>query len=293
MIIAGSDNEVFSSEEDWIQDIDSEAEFEDEDEVLPHPEPTDDEPEPDFQVAPDACTWVSQLSLTQLEFGPPSRPLFDFENPQDPVSIFNTLFTSELFDTIVQEMNNYAEELFLRGSEASSRIGEWRTLEVDEFKVFLGLLFHTGTISLKRLEDYWKTNYLFNLPCWRQHMSRNRFQLILRCLHFNRSPESDETPDRLHKIKPLLDYFNNRMIEINDLSREVSIDESMLLWRGRLFWRQFIKGKRHKYGIKLYMLCKPSGFIQKNFSIHGKQRSRNRRAGSQRQSCERTDEKPP
>src|ERR1044072_1412740 len=41
----------------------------------------------------------------------------------------------------------------------------------------------------------------------------------------------------------------------------VSIDEAMILWRGRLAFRQYIPGKRHKYGVKLYMLCDKSGYM--------------------------------
>lgn len=45
--------------------------------------------------------------------------------------------------------------------------------------------------------------------------------------------------------------------------RELSLDESMVLWRGRLYFRQYIKGKKHKYGIKLYTLSEPHGLILK------------------------------
>lgn len=42
---------------------------------------------------------------------------------------------------------------------------------------------------------------------------------------------------------------------------KVSLDESMVLWRGRLIFRQYIKNKRHKYGVKLYMATAPNGII--------------------------------
>ncbi|XP_046666725.1 piggyBac transposable element-derived protein 4-like [Homalodisca vitripennis] len=35
----------------------------------------------------------------------------------------------------------------------------------------------------------------------------------------------------------------------------------MVLWRGRLLFRRYIKGKRHKYGVKLYSLCEPQGLV--------------------------------
>lgn len=41
--------------------------------------------------------------------------------------------------------------------------------------------------------------------------------------------------------------------------KELSLDEAMVLWRGRLLIRQYIKGKCHKYGVKFYMLLEPNG----------------------------------
>lgn len=35
------------------------------------------------------------------------------------------------------------------------------------------------------------------------------------------------------------------------------------MWRERLYFRQYVKGKVHKYGIKLYMLCDPHGLIMR------------------------------
>jgi hypothetical protein len=68
-------------------------------------------------------------------------------------------------------------------------------------KIFIGLLFHTGTIRMNRLQDYWKKCELFDLNFFRKYMSRNRFLLLLRTLHFidNDNPDTN----RLNKIEPL------------------------------------------------------------------------------------------
>ncbi|KAG5883710.1 hypothetical protein JTB14_012416 [Gonioctena quinquepunctata] len=41
------------------------------------------------------------------------------------------------------------------------------------------------------------------------------------------------------------------------------INESMIPWRGRLKFRQYIPTKSHKYGVKLFKLCSPSGYTWK------------------------------
>lgn len=53
------------------------------------------------------------------------------------------------------------------------------------------------------------------------------------------------------------------MEKIYSPKRELCIDESMVLWRGRLLFRQYMKDKRHPYGVKLYELCESSGIVLK------------------------------
>lgn len=88
--------------------------------------------------------------------------------------------------------------------------------------------------------------------------------LIMRALHFcNNSESNSKNRSRIYKVEEILNYFNNRMNEIYEPSKNLSLDESMVLWRGRLVFRQYIKNKRHKYGVKLYMLTEPTGLVLK------------------------------
>ncbi|CAK9829694.1 PiggyBac transposable element-derived protein 4 [Anthophora retusa] len=48
----------------------------------------------------------------------------------------------------------------------------------------------------------------------------------------------------------------------------------MVPWRGRLSFRQYIPGKRHKYGIKLYKLCLPEGYTYNMHIYSGKKEAR-------------------
>jgi len=40
-----------------------------------------------------------------------------------------------------------------------------------------------------------------------------------------------------------------------ELERDISIDESLLLWKGRLSWKQYIPKKRAHFGLKAFVLC--------------------------------------
>lgn len=189
----------------------------------------------------------------------------------NPIDFFNLLVDDIFLDNIVDETNAYAEKVFLDNSANfdNSRISRWKPLTVNELKIFLGLAIHTGNIRLNRLEDYWKTHWLYNFPCFKSYMSRDRYQNILRCLHFSKDPVTEkEKENRTHKIESIVHYFNTKMITVYVPSRELSLDESLVLWRGRLSFRQYIKGKRHKFGIKLYTLSEPEGLVL-NFHVYG------------------------
>lgn len=185
-------------------------------------------------------------------------------NGNSPIDYFRHIVTDNFLQTIVEETNANAVEIFLSGTTTEkSRICHWKNLTLDELLVFLGVLLHMGNVKLKRFQDYWKKDPLFHCKAIADNMSRNRFLIILRSLHFSRNPTyGDPNPeDRLYKIRPVIDFFNQRMAEIYYPCQQLSLDESMVLWRGRLSFRQYIKNKKHKYGIKLYILTTPSGLI--------------------------------
>lgn len=137
------------------------------------------------------------------------------------LTFFFMLLGDSFFEMICNETNLYAEEL--QREKEKGRISDWKPVSKEELYVFLGLLFHMGTIQCARLQDYGKTHRLFNIPCFRKYMSRNRFLLILRCLHFSRNPLKDEPEpeDRLYKIRPVIDYCNEKVNAIYTAKRVI------------------------------------------------------------------------
>ncbi|KAL0829653.1 hypothetical protein ABMA28_003159 [Loxostege sticticalis] len=191
--------------------------------------------QPSLQGA--TSSWTSDGKLKIIDFTKTQELLVPA--PSNPFEAFWLLLDDNYLDMIVHETNLNAVRVFGQpGVTEKSRITHWKDLDREELMIFLGLLIHTGTIRLNRLNDYWKKHWLFNLSCFSQYMSRNRFMLILRCLHFTSEP-SDE--DRLNKIRPIMDHFNNTMNAIYCPGKQLSLGESMVLWRGRLMFRRSVK----------------------------------------------------
>ncbi|KAK9712384.1 Transposase IS4 [Popillia japonica] len=92
-------------------------------------------------------------------------------------------------------------------------------------------------------------------------MSYNRFSLILRCWHFVDNSLPREGNDRLYKISSLVGAIVDNIQNVYIPGETVAIDESMILFRGRLKFRQYNPGKANKYGVKVYKLCTSKGFV--------------------------------
>ena len=65
----------------------------------------------------------------------------------------------------------------------------------------------------------------------------------------------------LAKEKCLVDHLNIEMKDTYVPEDCLSLDESLMLRRGRLIFRQYIKNKNRKYGIKFFELCQYDGVI--------------------------------
>ena len=92
-------------------------------------------------------------------------------------------------------------------------------------------------------------------------MARDRFTSIMLFLNFGEEPVNED--DRLGMIRFLINHLNTIVPEIFTPHKELLLDELMMLWRGRLVFRQYIKNKRHKYGIKFFELCTNDGSVLK------------------------------
>jgi hypothetical protein len=125
---------------------------------------------------------------------------------------------------------------------------------MEELYIFLGVTILMARNKKLQISEYWSTNDLLCQDIFGKCMSRDRYLLLLRCIHFYNNTQQIKG-DRLYKIQMVLTEvrknFKDAMIPFSNLA----IDESLLLWKGRLSIKQYIKSKRHRFGIKLYIIC--------------------------------------
>lgn len=87
-------------------------------------------------------------------------------------------------------------------------------------------------------------------------MSQRRFEQILRCICV-----ADLNAKGSAKINNFISDMCRIFQSCYKPTKELSLDKSLLLFRERLKFRQYIKGKKAKYGIKFYELATADGFV--------------------------------
>ncbi len=69
-------------------------------------------------------------------------------------------------------------------------------------------------------------------PIFGQVMTRDRYEEIGKHLHFVDNTITPPSGDKFWKIRHFFDLFNEAFQQEFNLDRTVSVDESLMLWRG-------------------------------------------------------------
>ena len=174
----------------------------------------------------------------------------------EPVDFIGLFLTDDLLQYVCEQTNLYGRQYIATAdkTQTNSRVWDWIPVTVSEIKRLLGLFFLTGIVRLPKIEMHWSTDEVVGTPYFNKTMARNRFQLIMKFFHTCSNIDYD-ADDRLYKIRPILDYLTAKFKANFTPGQKISIDEGMLLWRGRLKFRCFSPLKPVKYGLKSYILA--------------------------------------
>lgn len=133
----------------------------------------------------------------------------EISNDARPLEVFQLFVSDEILEHIVTETNRYAAQSLSsdnlpRKQAKKHRLHQWVNTTVHELKKILGLVLWMGLVKHGSIGEYWSTAPLLSNQVASNVMPRNRFQLLLSCLHFSDNSTTDST-DRLHKIRPIVD----------------------------------------------------------------------------------------
>ena len=133
--------------------------------------------------------------------------------------------------------NRYAEQMIAHSvANAKSKMRCWVAITTTEMNRFLGILFTMGLVKKACIEDSWSSDpviatTIFNLQC-------NDLCLSYCCVFWHLCDnESAVDGDCLSKLRKICNHLLERFQALHIPGKEIFIDESMVLWRGRLIFR--------------------------------------------------------
>lgn len=179
----------------------------------------------------------------------------------EPIDFFNLLIPEAFLATIAEQTNIYAEE-----KQSEKRDPQWFPVTVEEVKLFLAIGIMMGIHKLPRQKLYWSKDDRLNVPAISKLMSQNRYMKLLQYLHLNDNrnfiPRGMPGFDPLFKIRPLIECTSHSFKEHFKPNRELSIDEAMIRYNGRLHFKQYIRAKPSPWGIKVWCCADPrTGYL--------------------------------
>lgn len=166
----------------------------------------------------------------------------------DPMNCFSYFF-EELIRFVTLESNKYA----------ISRSFKQEIICESEMTAFLGIIINSMYMKVSDRDMYWSNDRDTRIAAVADLLSRNRFKEVMRSLHFrdNQTMPSDNT-DKYFKVRPLFSNLNTNL-EVFENGEFISVDESIQPYFGFHGAKQYMKGKPHKFGYKMWCACAPSG----------------------------------
>ncbi|XP_061591810.1 piggyBac transposable element-derived protein 2-like [Cololabis saira] len=167
-----------------------------------------------------------------------------------PFQYFKTLFTDEMIQHIAVQTNLYSAQ----------ELGDPIETSPEEIEDFLAMLLFMGIFNFPAIDDYWDLDSRFDVTA--DIMSKKRFKLLRRFIHFNDNQQCDGNPDRFYKIRPLFEMLREQCLLIPSTYKQ-SVDEVMVSYKGTRAGtlRQYIANKPNKWGYKIFCRASPSGII--------------------------------
>ncbi|GBM21673.1 PiggyBac transposable element-derived protein 4 [Araneus ventricosus] len=230
-----------------------------------------DESENSFSIQ-NARQWC-KIDMQNIPPAPASFPFIGNPGPNftmaDDATVldyFELFFDDVMLQIIVKETNRYAQQYMNKAvPKERSRWKKWTDTDEKELRLFFSVLFLQGIVKKPKQEYYWSKRHILQTPIFHQVIQKDRFILLMKFLHFTNNEEFDKDNHpwpKLNKIYDIMEHLRNKFRNLYIPDKNLSIDESLMRFKGRLSWKMFIAKKRARFGLKFFVVCEVgTGYI--------------------------------
>ena len=286
--MSDSDDDRVDMEEEFINLLNVDiAQLADPAQLFDSGESDDDEEffgfDDDHPPYPTPTNWKKEEKASEDRFNFVEQPGPTFQEPPNEglaIDYFQLFFDDDFLEKVkIWTNKNHALKMM---RYADKNKGPWVDIEtVAELKLFIGILLFIEQYLACRMEDIWSTqrkHSMMSFPGIAKLMSRDRFYAIKRYLHFCDEEIPRARRQKLSKVKSLLLHMQKSFRDCYVPKQNLSLDECMVPYKGRLGMKQYNKEKPTKWGIKLWMLAESESAYCYNFEVYvGKKNEEDRR----------------
>lgn len=218
--------------------------------------------------------WSSRIQAPpDVDFNEEVGIKVDMPENSTCLDFFELFFTHDVYKIILDETIRFERQ---KRQLEDSVAGNLQNCSVEELKAWLGLTLAMDLVKKINLKSYWSTNSVIKTPLFTETMSRDRYLTILRYLHFvnndNAPAPDDVNRDKLWKIRPFLASLLPRFTAVYAPSQNLSLDETLIKFKGRVQFRQFLPLKRNRFGLKGFVIADSSnGYVLNTIIYTGKE----------------------
>lgn len=136
----------------------------------------------------------------------------------------------------------------------------WAPTDTHELLAFIGVHIYMGIDSLPERRMYWQADT--HHAAVAGVLSRDRFESLTRHLRVS-PPEAAAAPrNPFSFVRAFIAALNHSFPRHWNPGRHIALDESMVSFRGRSDIKQFVPGKPHPHGYKIWVLANENYMLQ-------------------------------
>lgn len=196
------------------------------------PGPSPPSPNPVTQVS---WNWIAGGDNVNLEPFDDSQSgwQLEFDASTTEFDFFQATFPANAIELITSGFNNFADATISSSNSLSRRQRKWCPVQSREIIRYLSIRILMGIDRKPEYAHYWSKDPLLKSLVIPQIMTSDRFFEMHRYLHFSEN-NAQQPGDQLQKIRALWNIFMKTFSEILIPYKNMSIDESLIKFKGRL-----------------------------------------------------------
>ncbi|KAK3764943.1 hypothetical protein RRG08_045745 [Elysia crispata] len=198
-----------------------------------------------------------------------SGPVHDLPVDSGPLDYFKLFFPDSVLNMIVEETNRYAEQ---QQEAKGAEDVYWKPATLADIRKYIYTLITFGHHQVPELSLIWSSDPYWRVPAIADIWGRQRYQKIHQYFHLADSSHqpgrNDEGYDPLYKVRPLLDHIRNVCSSVYKPKQNLSVDEAMVAFTGRVSFKQYIKNKPTPWGFKVWCLAEAETGYLLNFQVY-------------------------